>query len=228
MGVSKEFMDIVANESLLNVKVTLKQCALYDKSLKTFDDALEYAQKKLGSELIEDHDGETFNNNPSEWNEEYAMKVASDLVFNFSQERIDHLRKVFKKVYPNAKLYEESTPSHVSLNESPNGKVVGEKILSERVIEKGSKSPEGKVKTNPNSDKEEKVREIPGSARTTETMGSKFENTAGKAAGAVLMAGGAVAAVAGAAVGSTGVAVAGAAALAAGVAVTVLSSNKKD
>lgn len=225
MGVSKEFMDIVANESLLNVKVTLKQCALYDKSLKTFDDALEYAQKKLGSELIEDHDGETFNNNSSEWNEEYAMKVASDLVFNFSQERIDHLRKVFKKVYPNAKPYEESTPSHVSLKGSPNVRVVSEEILSERVIEKGGKSAEGKVKTNPNGNKE---REIPGSARRTETMGSKFENTAGKAAGAVLMASGAVAAVAGAAVGSTGVAVAGAAALAAGVAVTVLSSNKKD
>lgn len=224
MGVSKEFMDIVANESLLNVKVTLKQCALYDKSLKTFDDALEYAQKKLGSELIEDHDGETFNNNPSEWNEEYAMKVASDLVFNFSQERIDHLRKVFKKVYPNAKPYEESTPSHVSLKGSPNVRVVSEEILNERIIEKGSKPAEGKVKTNLNSGKEEKA----GSARRTETMGSKIENTAGKAAGAVLMASGAVAAVAGAAVGSTGVAVAGAAALAAGVAVTVLSSNKKD
>lgn len=228
MSVSNEFMKIVNNKAILDVKIQLKQYALLDESLKTFNDAFEYAKEKLGKELIEKHDGEEFSDNSSEWNEDYAIGIVSDLVFNFSQERVDHLREVFKKVYPNAKPYEESTPSHVSLNGSQNGKVVGEKILSERVIEKGSKPAEGKVKTNPNSDKEEKVREIPGSARRTETMGSKFENTAGKAAGAVLMASGAVAAVAGAAVGSTGVAVAGAAALAAGVAVTVLSSNKKD
>lgn len=225
MSVSNEFMKIVNNKAILDVKIQLKQYALLDESLKTFNDAFEYAKEKLGKELIEKHDGEEFSDNSSEWNEDYAIGIVSDLVFNFSQERVDHLREVFKKVYPNAKPYEESTPSHVSLNGSQNGKVVGEKILSERVIEKGSKPAEGKVKTNPNGDKE---REIPGSARRTETMGSKFENTAGKAAGAVLMASGAVAAVAGVAVGSTGVAVAGAAALAAGVAVTALSSNKKD
>ena len=225
MSVSNEFMKIVNNKAILDVKIQLKQYALLDESLKTFNDAFEYAKEKLGKELIEKHDGEEFSDNSSEWNEDYAIGIVSDLVFNFSQERVDHLREVFKKVYPNAKPYEESTPSHVSLNGSQNGKVVGEKILSERVIEKGSKPAEGKVKTNPNGDKE---RESPGSARRTETMGSKFENTAGKAAGAVLMASGAVAAVAGVAVGSTGVAVAGAAALAAGVAVTALSSNKKD
>ena len=225
MSVSNEFMKIVNNKAILDVKIQLKQYALLDESLKTFNDAFEYAKEKLGKELIEKHDGEEFSDNSSEWNEDYAIGIVSDLVFNFSQERVDHLREVFKKVYPNAKPYEESTPSHVSLNGSQNGKVVGEKILSERVIEKGSKPAEGKVKTNPNGDKE---REIPGSARRTETMGSKFENTAGKAAGAVLMASGAVAAVAVVAVGSTGVAVAGAAALAAGVAVTALSSNKKD
>lgn len=228
MSVSKEFMKLVADKAVVDVKIVLKQYALMDKSLNEFNESFEYAKEKLGQELIEKHDGEEFNKNSSDWDEDYAIGIVSDLSFNFSQERVNHMREVFKKVYPNAKPYNAGNSSHVSLKGSQNGKVVGEKILSERVIEKGSKPAEGKVKTNPNSDKEEKVREIPGSARRTETMGSKFENTAGKAAGAVLMASGAVAAVAGAAVGSTGVAVAGAAALAAGVAVTVLSSNKKD
>lgn len=226
MSVSNEFKKIVSDETLLNVKVMLKQYALLDKSLSKFNDALNYAYEILGKELIVKHDGEAFNNNRDDWNEEYAMGIASDLVFNFSQERIDHLREVFKKVYPDAKPYEEGSSSHVSSNRPGTGKVVGVKIKSERILDSGSEKE--KVKTNSNRVKIKKVKEKPGTAKRAETIGSKFEKNASKAAGAVLMAGGAVAAVVGVAAGSTGVAVAGAVAATAGVAVTVASSNKKD
>lgn len=228
MSVSNEFKKIVSDETLLNVKVMLKQYALLDKSLSKFNDALNYAYEILGKELIVKHDGEAFNNNRDDWNEEYAMGIASDLVFNFSQERIDHLREVFKKVYPNAKPYEEVSSSHKTSNGPNTGKVVGVKIKSERIIEKDSNPADGKGKANTNNSKNEKVRKKPGSVRRAETIGSKFEKNASKAAGAVLVAGGAVAAVAGLAAGSTGVAVAGAVAATAGVVVTVASSNKKD
>lgn len=226
MSVSNEFMKIVNEKAILDVKIQLKQYALLDESLKIFNDAFEYAKEKLGKELIEEHDGEDFNENSAEWDEDYAIGIASDLTFNFSQERVDHLREVFKKVYPNAKPYEEGSSSHKTSNGPNTGKVVGVKIKSERILD--SSSEKEKVKTNSNRVKIKKVKEKPGTAKRAETTGSKFEKTASKAAGAVLMAGGAVAAVVGVAAGSTGVAVAGAFAATAGVVVTVASSNKKD
>lgn len=225
MSVSNEFKKIVADESILNAKVLLKQYALIDESLNMFNDAFKYAKDALGDKLIEAHNGKEFKDY-SDWDEDYAMDVASALVFNFSQERVNHMREVFKKVYPNAKPYEEGSPSHISSNGSNNGKVISRKDISERIID--SSSEKEKVKTNSNSANIKNVKEIPGTAKRAETTGSKFEKTASKAAGAVLMAGGAVAAVAGLAAGSTGVAVAGAVAATAGVVVTVASSNKKD
>ena len=64
-----------------------------------FDEAYAYVKSHNISGFIQEHNNKAFRN-ISEWDKDYWDEIVSDLMDNFSDERIEHLRQVSEKLYP--------------------------------------------------------------------------------------------------------------------------------
>ncbi|GHU76345.1 hypothetical protein FACS189461_3800 [Spirochaetia bacterium] len=61
-------------------------------------------------------EGDPINTNPDEWTKDYYFAQQTKFRYNFSLERLEHLKKVGRKLYPSV----ETEPSHV-YEEAPRG-----------------------------------------------------------------------------------------------------------
>ena len=68
-------------------------------STNKFRNVLNYVKNKNIEGLFQEYDGEEFEKEEN-WDEDYWALVASSLMDNFCEERINHLECVGKKVYP--------------------------------------------------------------------------------------------------------------------------------
>lgn len=94
-----------------------------------FRNTLNFVKEKNIHGLMEIYDGKPFA--PEyEWSQDYWAEVASDLIDNFCDERIDHLEKVGKKVYPRVEKKETIT-SESTQNVKKKGDVTKTKIQIE-------------------------------------------------------------------------------------------------
>ena len=107
MAISKTFKVYVHKKDKRNVRMVLKDSLLLDKTFKDFDDMSKYAIKNGISDLYDKHNAEKFLKE-EEWTENYLNKQKIRLDFNFSEERIDVLKKIIRKLYPNKKLEKNS------------------------------------------------------------------------------------------------------------------------
>lgn len=94
--VSDKFKQYVAEGRKTAVRVYLQNYLAVDENFRQFDEALEYA-KKHGINPFVPHDGKIFKSQ-SEWNKAYLQEVLADMRANFSQERIEFLRKLMPYV----------------------------------------------------------------------------------------------------------------------------------
>ena len=100
--VTKKFEEIVENAkrtgSKLEIKVALKNRLLFARDIASFNEMIEYVQKK-GINLYEEHDKKSFpSENSGQWNENLLDKEINNLIDNFSKERIDNIRKLIAKL----------------------------------------------------------------------------------------------------------------------------------
>lgn len=100
--VSDKFKQYVAEGRKTAVRVYLQNYLAVDENFRQFDEALEYA-KKHGINPFVPHDGKTFKSQ-SEWNKAYLQEVLADMRANFSQERIEFLRKLMPYVVGNTQV----------------------------------------------------------------------------------------------------------------------------
>lgn len=107
MAVDNAFKDAVKANKRTQVVVTLKNSVLLDPSLKTFDEELQYAEKRMPN-LFEEHDGKNFKAK-NEWSDEYLYEVLADLNFNFSKERVAHLYELVPVVKADTIKEQEAT-----------------------------------------------------------------------------------------------------------------------
>lgn len=106
MAVSEEFKNAVDQGKMTRVRIMLKDSMLVDPNLKLFEERLDYAQKSM-SDLFDEHDGEVLIDDPSKWTEDYMNQQMAAVVFNFSRERVDLLKKIVPKVYNKTTAKEE-------------------------------------------------------------------------------------------------------------------------
>lgn len=125
MSESKEFIDAVNSENLSLVRVMLKDSLVLDPTFKEFNELISYAKKNI-SNLYEEHDDEAFETNSEMWNKNYMNKQLNNLMYNFSKERIEHLKKVCQFVYSDRI---KNISSKIN-NEQPNIKVIGTKSIA--------------------------------------------------------------------------------------------------
>lgn len=132
--ISSEFKQNVASFDLDTVRSALIDYLIIDRSFKSFDEALAYAQNTLN--VIE-----TFNNEPpfseEPWDSNYLNQQKVALMMNFSTERINHIKKVISKVLSDEKG--EQTPisytSHSLSALERTGSRTGKTVVSEKPVQ---------------------------------------------------------------------------------------------
>jgi hypothetical protein len=100
--VTKKFEEIVENAkrtgSKIEIKVALKNRLLFARDIASFNEMIEYVQKK-GINLYEEHDNKSFpSENSGQWNDSLLDKEINNLLDNFSKERISNIRKLIAKL----------------------------------------------------------------------------------------------------------------------------------
>ncbi|MBN1065539.1 hypothetical protein [Clostridium botulinum] len=128
MTQSKEFIEAVKNENLNLVRVMIKDSLVMDPTFKEFNERISYAKKSI-SDLFEEHDNEVLQTEKSEWTKNYMNTQLNNLMYNFSKERIEHLKKVCQFVYADR-------INNIAKNSSgqENIKVTGTKSVSTSVV----------------------------------------------------------------------------------------------
>ena len=122
--VSQEFKASVADKNLLRTRIMLKDSFVVDPTLAQFDEMLSYASGHL-PDLFIPFDGECLENDIAKWNRDVMNEELVRLVTNFSEIRINHLKKVVSKVLEpeiakiRRKRMEQSTRPPVSSQSSP-------------------------------------------------------------------------------------------------------------
>ncbi len=100
--VTKKFEEIVENAkrtgNKLEIKVALKNRLLFARDIASFNEMIEYVQKK-GINLYEEHDNKSFPlENSGQWNDSLLDKEINNLLDNFSKKRISNIRKLITKL----------------------------------------------------------------------------------------------------------------------------------
>lgn len=95
--VSQEFKAAVSDKNLLCTRIMLKDSFVVDPTFVQLDEMLSYARVYL-PDLFVPFDGECLENDESKWNDNVMNEELVQLVTNFSETRINHLKKVVSKV----------------------------------------------------------------------------------------------------------------------------------
>lgn len=95
--VSPEFKSVVVDKNLLRTRIMLKDSFIIDPTFVQFSEMLSYAKMNLPN-LMEIYDGNYLEEDASKWTSETMNEELVQLVTNFSDTRINHLKKVVSRV----------------------------------------------------------------------------------------------------------------------------------
>lgn len=100
MNISQEFKDAVEEKDIMMVRIMLKDSLIVDPTFEEFNAMISYSEKFL-DELYDEHDGEIFSRNPSDWTKDYMDEEMVRVISNFSKERISLLKSICQHLYSN-------------------------------------------------------------------------------------------------------------------------------
>lgn len=95
--VSPEFRATVSEGNLLRTRIMLKDSFVLDPTFAQFEEMLDYA-KPYFPDLFDPFDGGFLEDDTSKWDEALMNEELVQLISNFSEERVDHLKMVVAKV----------------------------------------------------------------------------------------------------------------------------------
>lgn len=99
MALTNAFYKAVEEKNISRVRIMMKNSLLVDPTFDEFDEMETEAASYIDN-LYEEHDGKEMVEDKSKWTDEYMHKVMTDVLFNFSRERIDHLKEVITYLNP--------------------------------------------------------------------------------------------------------------------------------
>jgi hypothetical protein len=120
MALSGDFKEAVLQNKKTKVRIMMKDSLLLDITGAEFDEMLSFAQKFI-PDLLDVHDGEVFIP-ANQWNEDYLNEQMVAVVNNFSEERIEQLKKMVKKLYVKSEANASDIQKTVSNIESNRAK----------------------------------------------------------------------------------------------------------
>lgn len=142
---SPEFYAVLKSGNLIRARIILKDALIVDMSFQTFDALLAQA-KKVCPNIVVPYDGGELEEDRSKWDRNGMDMELVEIVNNFSEERIRHLKRVIRVVMAD-KIKTQSPNASCS---SPNN--------SHRVVPQGRTQPTRISFTGPTDDERRKQR----------------------------------------------------------------------
>lgn len=119
MAIAQEFLDAVNSHNKLRVHIMLKDSMVFDPTMEQYNERIQYASAHM-SDLFDQHDGEELNYDVSAWTKDYMGQEMVVLIRNFSQERLNLLKKMVRYIYKDdvariqQKRHDQRAASHSS------------------------------------------------------------------------------------------------------------------
>lgn len=129
----KNILSAVEKRNITNIRSALKGNINEDMNFSkgVFNESLNYVFQHgiTKSELFDEHDGTVFDLNKDNWIREHFNNVMADLLFNFSEERINHIKQVGRHLYPPVVKPVPNTNLNTNVN-----KIQGTQTPSKKII----------------------------------------------------------------------------------------------
>lgn len=98
MSLPTAFVDAVNNKNIRSIRIMMKNSLLVDTTFREYNE-MERAVSGI-PEVFVAHDGKELIEDKSQWNEEYISRVMTQVISNFSHERVNHLKEVVRYLRP--------------------------------------------------------------------------------------------------------------------------------
>ena len=100
MAITNSFKTAVSNGDIKSVRIMMKDSLLVDPTAQAYDTLYDCVRNSEIKDLYDKHDNRELVADKSAWDDNYMDKLMVQVVGNFSQERIDHLKKVVAHLRP--------------------------------------------------------------------------------------------------------------------------------
>jgi hypothetical protein len=97
MAVTQEFRDAVKAGDIRLVRIMLKDSMVVDPSFREFGQMMGFAGEM--TDLFDSHDGEELKYDNSAWTKDYMNEQMVQIVYNFSEERLELLKDICGYIY---------------------------------------------------------------------------------------------------------------------------------
>lgn len=94
MTLSSEFSKAVNERNINGIRTQIYTSFTVSPKSNEGEEMVKYAEKNIGNALYKEQDNQKLDLNVANWTEEYYKQLLKDLMFNFSRERMNLLRKV--------------------------------------------------------------------------------------------------------------------------------------
>lgn len=99
MMLSSEFLKAVSERNINGVRTQIYTSFTVSPKSNEGEEMVKYAEENIGNALYKEQDNQKLDLNVANWTEEYYKQLLKDLMFNFSRERMNLLRKVRKHLF---------------------------------------------------------------------------------------------------------------------------------
>ena len=96
MMLSSEFLKAISERNINGVRTQIYTSFTVSPKSNEGEEMVKYAEENIGNALYKEQDNQKLDLNVANWTEEYYKQLLKDLMFNFSRERMNLLRKVRK------------------------------------------------------------------------------------------------------------------------------------
>lgn len=106
------------------------------ESFERFDENIKYVEKNL--DIFQVYDGTPFEQNKEKWNKDYLFLEKGRLISNFSKERVEHIKKIIRKLYPERNKITTSYSSENTNRKISNGDTLPKVVIGTGAIIAGA------------------------------------------------------------------------------------------
>ena len=98
MAITNTFRECVEKGEVQKLRIMMANSLIIDYSFSEFNEMEKLARNV--PDLYNKHNDKMFIEDKSKWNDDYMNRVDAELIFNFSHERIEHLKQVIHYLHP--------------------------------------------------------------------------------------------------------------------------------
>ncbi len=119
MTISVDFKNFVLESQLSIVRVILKDSLIIDPTFVEFEEMYKYAKSNMDN-LLEEFNQERLDYDKNNWTEDYMNNLKVELMNNFSEERLEHLKQICSYLYQDkGEVGKQSEGNYSSVQNKP-------------------------------------------------------------------------------------------------------------